>query len=60
LQAKPATVEKNKYNKANYDSLRIVVPKGDKAKIQAAASAVGESINGYVNKAISLRMNISK
>jgi uncharacterized protein (DUF1778 family) len=46
----------NKYMKTNYDSLRIVVPKGQKATVQAAADAAGESINQYTNKAILARM----
>ena len=37
----------NKYNAANYDSLRIVVPKGQKEKIKAHAEKRGESINGF-------------
>ena len=39
----------NKYIKKNYDSLRIVVPKGRKAEIEAYARAAGESVNGLVN-----------
>lgn len=46
----------NKYMKNNYDSLRIVVPKGQKANIQAAADEVGESINQYTNKALLARL----
>lgn len=42
----------NKYNAANYDSLRIVVPKGQKEKIRAHAEKRGESINGFVGRAI--------
>ena len=42
----------NKYNSANYDSLRIVVPKGKKDKIKAHAEKRGESINGFVGRAI--------
>ena len=40
----------NKYNSANYDSLRIVVPKGQKDKIKAHAEKRGESINGFVGR----------
>lgn len=43
---------KNKYNSENYDSLRIVVPKGKKEIIKAFAAEHGESINSFVNKAI--------
>ena len=51
-KGKPSTKAKNKYNAANYDSLRIVVPKGKKAKIKAYSDSKGDSINGFVNKAI--------
>ena len=47
-----ATRAKNKYNEANYDNLRIVVPKGRKEIIKAHAEVCGESINGFVNRAI--------
>ena len=48
-----STRDKNKYAASNYDSLRIVVPKGSKAIIKAAAEqATGGSINGYVKHAI--------
>ncbi len=46
----------NKYNADKYDSLRIVVPKGKKAIIKAYADSIGESINGFVNKAIDKAM----
>lgn len=55
-QGKASTKAKNKYNAANYDSLRIVVPKGKKAIIKSYADSIGESINGFVNKAIDKAM----
>lgn len=51
-KAKANTIAKNKYNAKNYDNLRIVVKKGRKADIQAHAESHGESINGFVNRAI--------
>ena len=54
--AKPQTVASNKYNAKAYDSLRIVVKKGYKDTVQAHAAAMGESINGFVNRAISEQM----
>ena len=47
-----ATKAKNKYNAANYDSLRIVVPKGKKETIRQYAASKGKSINSFVNEAI--------
>lgn len=35
-----------------YDRINIAVPKGKKAIIKAHAESMGESINGYINKAI--------
>ncbi len=49
---KASTKAKNKYNAANYDSLRIVVPKGKKDVLKAHAQSKGESLNGFVNRAI--------
>lgn len=46
----------SKYMKENYDVFQIRMPKGKKADIQAAASAVDESLNAYINTAIAQRM----
>ena len=48
------------YNEKAYDRLAITIPKGQKATIQAAADQEGESINGYVNKAILDRMGLQE
>ena len=53
---KASTRAKNKYNAANYDSLRIVVPKGKKDQIKAYAESKNESLNGFVNRAIDAAM----
>ena len=43
----------DKWNKANlkerYDRIQLVVPKGRKAEIEAAARAAGQSVNGWLN-----------
>jgi predicted HicB family RNase H-like nuclease len=41
-----------KYKESNYDRLEISVPKGKKADLQAHAQERGESLNGFVNRAI--------
>ena len=46
----------SKYMKENYDVFQIRMPKGKKAEIQSAASAVGESLNAYINASITQRM----
>lgn len=51
-QGTAQTRAKNKYNAKAYDSLRIVVKKGRKDIIKAHAEQRGESLNGFVNRAI--------
>lgn len=46
----------HKYVKANYDRMELTVPKGRKDVIKAAAAAAGESVNAYINTAITQRM----
>lgn len=46
----------NRYNEKAYDRINIAVPKGRKAEIQAHAEKHGESINGFVNRAIATAM----
>ena len=50
LKGKASTRAKNKYNATNYDSLRIVVPKGRKEEVEVFAKGQGESVNGLVNR----------
>ncbi|MBD5101993.1 MAG: hypothetical protein HDT27_04705 [Subdoligranulum sp.] len=43
----------HKYIQNNYDRIAsITVPKGRKAEIQSHAAAHGESMNGFINRAI--------
>ena len=42
------------------DELKIRVPKGRKAEIQAHAEAVGESLNAFVGRAINETMERDK
>ena len=41
-----------KYMKNNYDELKIRVPKGEKEQIKSHADKQGESLNGFVKRAI--------
>ena len=52
LKGNSQTRAKNKYNAKAYDSLRIVVKKGEKDIIKSHADKQGESLNGFVNRAI--------
>jgi hypothetical protein len=46
----------NKYMKANYDRINLTVPKGKKDLVQSHAEARGESVNGFINRAINETM----
>lgn len=47
---------KNRYNDKAYDRIALVVPKGQKDIIKAYAEAHGESLNGFIQKAIAKTM----
>lgn len=53
---KTSAAVKNKYATKVYDRLQIIVKKGKKAEIQAAAEKQGESLNAYVTEAVRRRM----
>lgn len=42
----------HKYVRENYDRLELTMPKGKKEEIKAHAESRGESVNGFVNRAI--------
>ena len=54
------TQYKNSYNAANYDSLRIVIPKGQKQAVEAHAQGKGQSVNGLVNALLRADMGLSE
>ncbi|MDL2318241.1 hypothetical protein LJC74_04015 [Eubacteriales bacterium OttesenSCG-928-A19] len=59
--AKQKTTDyKRAYNEKAYDRLAVTIPKGHKATVQTAAEQEGESINGYVNKAVLARMGLEE
>ena len=51
-----ATAAQNKYISKAYDRINLLVPKGDKDEIKAAADAAGQSINAYILDAVRERM----
>ena len=53
---KTSSAVKDRYNAKTYDEIKIRVPKGQKDLIQAHAEALGESTNGFINRAISETM----
>lgn len=55
--AKASTKAKNKYAAKAYDRITLLIPKGCKELVKAAATAkTGGSINGYVNQAINAQL----
>ena len=42
----------NKYMQENYDRVSLMMPKGKKDVVKAQAEKNGESLNGYINRAI--------
>lgn len=45
-----------KYVKAKYDRFGLTMPKGQLDVIKAHSEALGESVNGFINRAISETM----
>ena len=41
-----------KYMKENYDEIKVRVAKGQRERIKTHAEAQGESVNGFINRAI--------
>lgn len=50
----------HKYVKKNYDRLEITMPKGKKDEIKTHAERQGESVNGFVTRAICETMERDK
>ena len=53
-KAQQKAVQKYKIN--NYDRFELLTPKGNKEKIKAHAAKQSESLNGFINRAISETM----
>lgn len=50
--SKTSAAVKNRYNDKAYDRINLTTVKGDKEKIKAHAESRGESVNGFINRAI--------
>lgn len=46
------TRAQNKYIAKAYDRINLVVPKGNKDQLKAHAEKMGESVNGFIQRAI--------
>ena len=49
---KTSSKVKDRYNAKAYDEIKVRVFKGDKEKVKAHAESRGESLNGFINRAI--------
>ena len=49
---KTSSAVKDRYNAKAYDEIKLRVEKGQKEAIKAHAEAQGESVNGFINRAI--------
>lgn len=57
---KPTNAVKDRWNAKAYDDLRIRIPKGRKADVEAYAKAQGESVNALVNNFLRNAVGLSE
>ena len=57
---KASTKAQNKYIAKAYDRVNLVLPKGQKDIIKAHAESQGESVNGFISRAIENQMERDK
>lgn len=50
----------HKYVREHYDRISVTVPQGKKDQIKAHAESLGESVNGFINRAIDETMERDK
>jgi uncharacterized protein (DUF1778 family) len=57
MGGKASAASKNKWNDKTYDRINLTVQKGKKDKIKEHAESRGESVNGFINRAIDETIN---
>lgn len=57
---KTSSIVKDRYNAKVYDEIKIRVPKGRKAAVEAHAKQKGESVNGLVNSLLRADMALTE
>lgn len=57
---KASTKAQNKYINKKYDRINLIVPKGEKDIIKEHAESLGESVVGFINRAINETMQRDK
>ena len=57
---KTSSTVKDRYNAKAYDEIKVRVGKGQKDIIKAHADSMGESVNGFISRAIENQMEQDK
>ena len=52
MGGKASSASKNEWNARNYDRINLTLPKGKKDAVSSHAKKQGESVNGFINRAI--------
>lgn len=52
MGGKASSASKNAWNARNYDRINLTLPKGKKNAVSSHAKKQGESVNGFINRAI--------
>ena len=60
IMGKASTKAQNKYINKKYDRINLTVEKGKKEIIKDHAESMGESVNGFINRAINETMERDK
>lgn len=60
MGGKTSNASKARYNAKAYDRFTVSVPKGERDVLQAHAIERGESVNGFINRAIREQMERDK
>ena len=60
MGGKTSAKSKNTWIASAYDRINLTVPKGQKEVIKSHAEAQGESVNGFINRAIEETMERDK
>lgn len=56
MGGKTSAASHNKYNAKAYDRFSLMLPKGKKTELQTYVQERGESLNGFINRAINETM----
>lgn len=57
---KTSSAVKNRWNKANYDQINVVVPKGQKEILKAYAASKGVSVNSLISEFIASLISVQE